>query len=125
MKTVVFASAFALGAIIFGAIALVMFASRQITIVSTALVKAPKHLVADNVRFFNRYAAWAPFSYGLQEQGEETVITKTFVAPMPPPMNAIGVLISLEGKMRAANERGLERLKSYTKKNAVALEKAH
>ena len=186
MKTVVFASALALGAIILGAIALVIFAPRQITIVSTARVKAPKDLVADNIRYFNRYAAWSPFvetdpqqkhrvegtdgevgvkyhwesvaekglgfqtlkavsndnlaiecdiqqpfqavtqfSYGFQEQGEETVITQTFVAPMPPPMNAIGVLIGLEGKMRATNERGLERLKSYTEKNAVALETAH
>ncbi|MBL7992890.1 MAG: hypothetical protein JNN25_15750 [Candidatus Kapabacteria bacterium] len=57
------------------------------------------------------------------------MITQTFVAPMPPPMpppmNAIGVLIGLEGKMRATNERGLEHLKSYTEKNAVALETAH
>jgi hypothetical protein len=186
MKAIVLYSALALGALVLVGIALVLFAPRQITIVSTARVKAPQNLVRDNIRFFNRYAAWSPFvetdpqqkhrvegtdgevgvkyhwesvaekglgsqtlkaisndklaiqcdiqepfqastqfSYGFQEQGRETMITQTFVAPMPPPMNAIGVIIGLEKKMRATNERGLERLKNYTEKNAVALETAH
>lgn len=61
MKTVVFASALALGAIVLGVIALVIFAPRQITIVSISRVKAPQNLVRDNIRFLNRYATWSPF----------------------------------------------------------------
>jgi hypothetical protein len=149
-------------------------------------MKAPMHLVRDNIRFFNRYPAWSPFveqdpqqqhrvegidgevgvqyhwqsvaekglgfqtlktvsddklaiqcdiqepfaavtqfSYQFQEQGGETVVTQTFVAPMPPPMNAIGMVIGLAGKMRKTNERGLERLKQYTENTIVAFEAAH
>lgn len=187
MKAIIVYPALVLGALILGFVALVLFAPRAITIVSTTRLKAPKHLALDNIRFFNRYAAWSPFvetdpqqknhvegtdgevgvkyhwesvaekglgfqtlkavssdklsiqcdiqepfqavtqfAYNFSEQHGETVITQTFTAPMPPPMNAIGVLIGLEGKMRATNERGLERLKEYTEKNAVAsLEAAH
>jgi ligand-binding SRPBCC domain-containing protein len=186
MKAILLYSALALGALVLVGIALVVFAPRTITIVSTARVKAPKHVVMDNIRYFNRYPAWSPFveqdpqqknrvegtdgalgvkyhwesvrekglgfqtlkafsdttlaiecdiqepfqaitdfSYQFTDEAGETVITQTFVAPMPPPMNAIGVMIGLEKKMRATNERGLERLKSYTEKNAVAFETAH
>ncbi len=183
MKAIILYPALALGALVLGVVALVLFAPREIRIVAQTRVKAPKHLVLDNIRYFNRYPSWSPFveqdpqqknrvvgndgavgvqyhwesiaekglgfqtlksfndnalaiqcdiqepfqavtqfSYDFKEAGEETIITQTFVAPMPAPMNAIGVLIGLEKKMRATNERGLERLKSFTEKNSVAFE---
>jgi hypothetical protein len=186
VKAIIFFPALALGVLVLGAIVLVLFAPREITVVSTSRVKAPKNLVVDNIRYFSRYAAWSPFveqdpqqknrvegtdgvlgvkyhwesvaekglgvqtlktlnadnlaiqcdikepfaavtnfSYQFKENNGETVMTQTFVAPMPPPMNAIGVIIGLEKKMRATNERGLERLKQFTEKNVVALETTH
>ncbi len=186
MKAIILYPALALGALVLGALALVLFAPREITIVSTTRVKAKKSDVLDNIRYFNRYSVWSPFveqdpklqtrvegtdgtpgvkyhwenaaekslgfqtlkavsdnslaiqcdiqqpfqtttqfSYDFKEQGEETIITQTFVAPMPAPTNAIAVLMRLEKYMRETNERGLERLKSYTEKHSVALETAH
>jgi hypothetical protein len=61
MKTVLFTFAGAIFALFCTFVIAVVFAPKEITVVSTSRVKAPLQLVRDNVRFFSRYPSWSPW----------------------------------------------------------------
>jgi hypothetical protein len=67
------------------------------------------------------FASEPIFNFTFVEENGKTIVLHDFDTKMPVPLNVVGMLMGLKGKIKATNDRGLEKLKALCEKESLVL----